>query len=418
MTAPTTRHDGTRRDGTGENGRSPLHWRFARSHTDRLLSGVAGGLATRLGVDPLVVRAAFAILSVAGGLGIVLYLIGVAVAAPAGTPVPTAVLTRPEQRNWAVLSFTLAALLLLRRLGFWIGDGIAWPLLLVIAGSLLVSMRRTDVLSDARRLSRPFNRPPASSRIVFGLLLAAAGVAAISFGVSSPSDILTVTTSIAAVVFGVVMVAAPWVRRTLADLGDERRARIRSEEKAALSAHLHDSVLQTLTLIQRNAGDPETTVRLARQQERELRDWLYQPDRLEEGTVRSEFDRMVREVESTTGLAVDAVYVGDATLTADGAALVQAAREALVNVAKHAGVNDASLYVETDEKAITAFVRDRGCGFDVAATPADRHGISESIRGRLERQGGTALVSSSPGNGTEVEMTVRNDGPMKGPTTS
>jgi signal transduction histidine kinase len=384
----------------------PHRLNFARSKSDRIISGTAAGIADRLGVDPLVVRAGFLMLAAAGGLGVALYLIALAFADRSDAlPNPPTVL-HPIARSWAVVCFTGAALLLLRRFGLWIGDAAGWPLILVVVGSLVVWMHRPSTGNDVRRWSRDFRTAPRMIRVVTGLIVSVIGVSLLSFNARSNSTLVSVMAAVGAVVLGLVLLVGPWARRVGNDLSEERRQRIRSEEKAAVSAHLHDSVLQTLTLIQRNAANPEMTARLAREQERELRSWLYRPEPGATGTMRSEFEAMLRDIERTHDLTIEFVPVGDAALDPAGKAVVQATREALVNVAKHAGVSTASVFVEVADDRIVAFVRDRGCGFTEASVADDRLGIRESIRGRIERHGGTTDITSSIVSGTEVEMTV------------
>jgi signal transduction histidine kinase len=207
------------------------------------------------------------------------------------------------------------------------------------------------------------------------------------------------------ILVGLVLATAPFWRRLLDSREVERTARIRSEERAAVAAHLHDSVLQTLALIQRHAGDQQAVARLARSQERELRSWLYEPAKVTGGgTWASLVSQMVAEVEADHELTVDPVVVGDAPLDDALAALGAATREALVNAAKHAGVTSVDLYTEVTAQQVSVFVRDRGTGFDPATVPPDRRGLRDSVTGRLTRLGGTAVVRSAPGEGTEVEL--------------
>jgi signal transduction histidine kinase len=173
-----------------------------------------------------------------------------------------------------------------------------------------------------------------------------------------------------------------------------------------VAAHLHDSVLQTLALIQRHADEPQAVSRLARSQERELRAWLYEPAAATRGTWSSLVAGMVADVEANHALTVDPVVVGDAPVDEPLAALGAAAREALVNAAKHAGVGSADLYTEVAPDRVSVFVRDRGAGFDPEAVPGDRRGLRDSVTGRLERLGGKAVIRSSPGEGTEVELVL------------
>jgi signal transduction histidine kinase len=114
----------------------------------------------------------------------------------------------------------------------------------------------------------------------------------------------------------------------------------------------------------------------------------------------------VAEVESDHELVVDPVVVGDAPVDEALAALGAATREALVNAANHSGTTAADLYTEVTAERVSVFVRDRGAGFDPAAVPPDRRGLRDSVTGRLTRLGGTAEVRTSPGEGTEVELSL------------
>jgi signal transduction histidine kinase len=213
------------------------------------------------------------------------------------------------------------------------------------------------------------------------------------------------------VLAGIALIAGPWFYALLTDLTAERRERIRSQERADLAAHLHDSVLQTLALIQRHADSPREVARLARGQERELRTWLYRPETTAESRLTAALDRVSADVEDAYAVTVETVVVGDADLDEQLAALVQATREALVNAAKHAEVTEVSLYAEIEPDQVSVFVRDRGVGFDPDRVAADRHGVAGSIVGRMERHGGRATIRSTPGRGTEVELTMQRSEP-------
>jgi signal transduction histidine kinase len=217
--------------------------------------------------------------------------------------------------------------------------------------------------------------------------------------------------AVAVTIAGLAVILGPWIRRLLTELRDERRERIRSEERADVAAHLHDSVLQTLALIQRNADRPRELAALARRQERELRTWLY-GDRTasangHDGSLAVAVDTMAGEVEDLHGIEVEVVTVGECPVDGRVDALLQAAREATVNAAKHAGVDVVSLYVEAEPDRITAYVRDRGHGFDPATVSDDRRGIASSIRERMTRNGGSATIASTPGDGTEVTLELK-----------
>jgi signal transduction histidine kinase len=207
------------------------------------------------------------------------------------------------------------------------------------------------------------------------------------------------------VVAGLALIFLPWVRRLASELAEERRERIRSQERAELAAHLHDSVLQTLALIQRRSDSPETVVRLARRQERELRSWLSGPPRSSaDRSLVAAVRRAAEEVEDLHGVPIEVVVVGDCTLDESLDALVAAAREAMSNAARLSGADGVAVYLEVADDRVTLYVRDRGVGFDPEAVPPDRKGVSESIVGRMRRHGGLATIHTAPGAGTEVEL--------------
>jgi signal transduction histidine kinase len=205
-----------------------------------------------------------------------------------------------------------------------------------------------------------------------------------------------------------LLIGGPWLWQLALDRDAERSARIRSDERANMAARVHDSVLQTLALIQVHAQEPRRVATLARRQERELRGWLYE-DRVpgDDGTsLVAALSAAATEVEELHGVQVELASSGDCALDASLDALVLASREAMTNAAKFAGVEEIDVYVEVAEEEIAVFVRDRGAGFDPDGVPEDRRGIAESIRGRLERAGGSATIVSTPGEGTEVELRV------------
>jgi signal transduction histidine kinase len=206
---------------------------------------------------------------------------------------------------------------------------------------------------------------------------------------------------------GVLILLAPWWLATLDDLSGERRARMRVEERANVAAHLHDSVLQTLTLIERSAGNEAAVVRLARNQERELRAWLFDPDGNETAapnTYASLLRALQGEVESDYGVTIELVTVGDCDADERVVALVAAAREAAINAAQWASAPTVSIYGEVESDVLTLFVRDLGRGFDVDDVPPDRRGIALSIRQRMDQHGGAASIKSTVGVGTEVQL--------------
>jgi signal transduction histidine kinase len=206
------------------------------------------------------------------------------------------------------------------------------------------------------------------------------------------------------VVTGLALVTGPWWLRMARDLSAERNARIREQERAEVAAHVHDSVLHTLTLIQRHVDDPREVARLARAQERDLRSWLYRPVADPDAMVASALAAAAAEVEDAHGVAVEVVVVGDCPVDDSQRAVLLAAREAMVNAAKYAGDAPISLYAEVEPAQVTVFVRDRGAGFVLADVPEDRLGLRQSVIGRMERHGGTAAVRSVAGEGTEIQL--------------
>jgi signal transduction histidine kinase len=218
------------------------------------------------------------------------------------------------------------------------------------------------------------------------------------------------------VVAAIVVLCGPWWLKLARQLAAERQARVRAEERAEMATRVHDSVLQTLAMIQRSAGQPQKVAQLARRQERELRAWLFEgrpPGSFGEGgpaTLAAGVGLIEQEVESAHDVAVDAVTVGDCALDDDLRALLLAGKEATVNAAKWSGAPSVSLFVEVEPSRVSMFVRDRGVGFEPEAVAGDRRGISESMRARMARRGGSVTIRSAPGAGTEVELSVPRSG--------
>ena len=212
------------------------------------------------------------------------------------------------------------------------------------------------------------------------------------------------------VIAAIVVFLGPWWVRIARDLVLERQARVRAEERADIAARVHDSVLQTLALIQRRADDPQKVIQLARLQERELRSWLFEGRAPGENdadmTLAAGIRQIQQDVEAGYGVPVEAVTVGDCELDDNLSALVAAAKEATVNAAKWSGASVISLFAEVEAEEVSIVVRDRGRGFDPDAVPEDRKGLAESVRGRMTRRGGSAVVNSVPGEGTKVTLTM------------
>jgi signal transduction histidine kinase len=393
--------------------------------SDRVVAGVASGVAHAMKIDPLIVRVGFVVLAVAGGVGIPLYF-GLWFLMP-GPDGERAMHLRGDhlalhdsdlRKPLAIGLIVAGTVLLLRNVGPFFSDAFVWPLTLAGFGIAVLWTKSGE--DERARFAQAAGRPiqaviggrQATLRLAVGAVLVFAGIGVFLAANDALAAARQVGLAVLVTIAGLLVILGPWVRRLVVQLGDERRERIRSEERAEVAAHLHDSVLQTLALIQRNADRPRELAALARRQERELRTWLY-GDRLalangHHGTLAAAVDAMVSEVEQLHGVEVDVVTVGECTVDARVDALLQATREAAVNAAKHAGVDTVSVYVEAEPDRVTAFVRDRGCGFDpAAALPDDRQGITSSIRERMRRNGGTATITSAPGEGTEVMLELK-----------
>ncbi len=375
--------------------------------SDRIVAGVAAGWAERWGVDPTVVRAALGLLTLAGGIGAVLY--GVAalnsVAPDAGSPGGDGgpgVATRDSRRELAIGCATGAILIGARAVGLWPGDAIMLPAVAVAIGITVVwhpslgSAHGGTLGPEAAR----------ALQVLAGVALLAAGVISLANRTGGLSNVGASAAAIAVVVGGIAMLGAPALGRLLRDLDEERATRIREDERAAVAAHLHDSVLQSLVLIQRS-DDARKMGALARRQERELRAWLYGTVPVgEPTTLHAAINAMTVEIESDHDIRVEAVVVGDQPLDEAAKTLLAALREAIVNAVHHAKVARVDVFVEADVAELTGYVRDTGRGFDLDSVPGDRRGITDSIVGRVRRAGGVATVSSRTGTGTEVELRI------------
>jgi signal transduction histidine kinase len=399
-----------------------------RDPDDTLVAGVCAAIAKRLGIDPLIVRVGFALVIIAtAGVALLAYGIAwVAIPQAEDSEAPQARPSRGSARNWRVAAgvglLTLSLLLVLRELGIWWSDALIWPLILAASGATLLwrQARETGPGADAADAAeRPAIEPAERDRRrLLDLYRGGFGVALVVGAVLlflSANDVLgdtrEVVFTVIAATAGLALILAPFLWRLGRNLAAERAERIRSQERAEVAAHLHDSVLQTLALMQKRAGDPRAVATLARRQERELRTWLFAGEAGRNGdSLAAALDGAAAEVEDAHGVAIDVVTVGDRPLDDRAAALVAATREALVNAAKFAGeAGPIAVYAEAEGEGARVFVRDRGQGFDVDALPADRRGVRESIIGRMQRHGGTATVRSSPGSGTEVELAIGGD---------
>ncbi len=391
-----------------------------RSTDDRFVAGVCGGLAARIGVDPMVVRLAVVVLSLANGVGMVAYVVAWA-ALPEQPAAPPRAADRPSpslERTIGVGLLTLGVLLLVARIGLLLPEALVWSVASTAVGFALVWARTSDAdrerwLDLARGRSAPIDAISEGRavvvRAVIGAVLLLSGLVGLFASGGFLSSVGQLGLAMVATGVGVALLLGPWIVRLWRDLGEERRQRIRSEERSEMAAHLHDSVLQTLTLIQRHADAPARARMLARRQERELRAWLFDDRAPPEGRPEAlvpALEAVVTEVEDRHVVEVDLVVVGDCPLDRRVEGLVAAIREAANNAARHAGVQEVSVYVEVEPEKVTAFVRDRGKGFDPAKVEKGRLGVSESIIGRMARHGGKAEVHSTKGEGTEIVLEV------------
>ena len=401
--------------------------RLSRSRTNRLVGGVCAGVARATGIDVLVVRVAVVALTVAGGTGALLYVAAWLMLPEEGTDRSLAQAAATDRGKdlgevLAIGSIVLGVILLVRATGIWFSDAFVWPLLLAGVGLAVIWRQAGD--EDRSSLLRVVDRFPRGgggqspldlrsrraglARIGLGVVLVVSGVGAFLAASDAFSAVRQGVLASAGIVAGLALITGPFWVRMGRDLAVERRKRIRSEERAEVAAHLHDSVLQTLALIQRNADDPRAVVTMARRQERELRGWLFENDQDLPGadTLAAALARAGEEVEGLHGISIDVVAVGDLPLDDRTRALVAAAREAMVNAAKWSGDQTISVYAEVRDGETSVFVRDWGAGFDLASVAPDRHGVRESIVDRMARHGGEAVVRTTLGEGTEVELRI------------
>jgi signal transduction histidine kinase len=406
----------------------PSRPKMFRRRSGRAVAGVAGGLADHLGVPVLWVRTAFALLAALNGAGLLAYgLLWVFVqqhseeAAEAPKP-------KERQQAFGLIALGVGLAVASGTLTGFISGWVAVPLAIAMIG-LAVVWREAD--ESQRRRWRAGAKDgfagallggggwSAAIRIIAGVALVITGITVVVLRSGTLDQVQFALIAVLATLIGVAVLTVPFWLRLVRDLSDERKARIRTDERAEIAAHLHDSVLQTLALIQKQSEQPREVARLARSQERELRGWLYGPNgygkpveksSAEETPAAGQLSEALAtacgEVEDTFAISVGQVVVGDAELDESLVALVQAAREAIVNAAKHAGVEEVSVYAEVEPTSVTVFVRDRGKGFDPDVVPADRHGLADSIRGRMTRHGGTCKVRTAPGEGTEVQLAM------------
>ncbi len=367
-------------------------------------------------------RTVFVVATVAGGFGAAAYVLAWLLVPAAGEESNIASRAVTDRRGIALaagLASLLVVLLLIASVlgASWLGN-LAWPLVITVAGLVLIWRNApADEQAALRRLAEPLLGLSADNRrswpvlrVSVASLLLIGGLLIVLFGRKGRASLYPLESAVL-VLAAMVVVLGPWWLRIARDLVVERQARARAEERADMAARVHDSVLQTLALIQRRADEPQQVIQLARAQERELRSWLFDgraPGSVDDQgmTVAAGVRLIQHEVEAQHLIAVEAVTVGDCELDDDLSALLAAAREATVNAAKWSGADVVSVFAEVEPTSVSLFVRDRGRGFDPGAVPEDRKGLAESIHARMVRRGGSATVRSAPGEGTEVSLTM------------
>jgi phage shock protein PspC (stress-responsive transcriptional regulator) len=448
--------------GVGDAPRRPP---LRRDLDHKVVAGVCAGAARSLGIDPLILRIVIVAATVVSGVGLPIYIAGWLLLPTSAGDAPIAARLRARPGAWQIAAgvscLTLGGLLAIRELGLWWSDAVAWPFVLAAAGLAMLwrqsGSRRAgpeptrspragvssveapspDVAAPAAVAAAaglpaaaapapagapdavaPAERPPLGAGLPqrlravyeggFGIaLVIGAGLLFLQAN-NALSGARDLVLAFVVVALGLGLVLAPFWLRLVRGLSEERNERIRSQERAEVAAHLHDSVLQTLALVQKRADDPRAVATLARRQERELRSWLSgAPEARPDECLADALRAAAAEVEEAHGVPVEVVTVGDHDLDDRHRALVAAAREALANAVRHSGSDEPiALYVEVTDGHTEVFVRDRGQGFDPDAVPEDRRGVRESIMGRMARHGGRAAVHSTPGTGTEVELVL------------
>jgi signal transduction histidine kinase len=399
---------------------APPPRRLYRPRDHRVIAGVASGLARHLRVPVTAVRIALVLLLGFNGLGLMIYAVFWAVL-PQQLP-DGAQRTRRDLALLLPFGAIGLGVILLQALAFG-GNGVAgtagWLVAVTAVGAGVI-WHQSD--PTRRGLGADNSRAPwlaavvAESdrrsflfRFIGGGVLVAVGVIGVLAVYAPAGNLSTVFNGVIFALVGLLgvgVVVAPLLWRTFSQLRSEREGRIREQERAEVAAMIHDQVLHTLALIQRNSTDIKEVQRLARGQERSLRNWLYKPMASPTERFAAALEQAAAEVEDTYAISVETVVVGDTQCDERVAALVAAAREALVNAARHAGVETVSLYAEVEADELSVFVRDRGAGFDPDGVEDTRHGVRGSIVGRMRRHGGKAEIRSAPGDGTEVRLTL------------
>jgi signal transduction histidine kinase len=322
--------------------------------------------------------------------------------------------TRLRADVFAGLCLLAAGAVLAAAWGGWhVQSGLVLPVLVVASGAVIAYAQFDE--ADRSRWFSPtgFTSRAATFRLLLGVVLVVLGIVLLVLQNTDPLLLGKTLLATFAVLIGVTVVFAPWGVRFWRALDAERTGRVRETERADIAAHLHDSVLQTLALIQRRSLDGAEVARLARAQERDLRGWLYGGADNDPTMISARVAALAADAEDVHGAVIEVVTVGDRPVDERAISLLSALREAVANAARHAGGESVRVYVECMPDGIEAFVRDRGPGFDLAAVPEDRLGVRESIIGRMERHGGSARIRSEEGVGTEVRLLLPDHGSIE-----
>lgn len=377
-----------------------------RRRTDeRMISGLSAGIGDSLGVPAPYIRAAFVTLSMAGGVGVAAYLLGWFLTSDATSDHGEMKALDRSQRIGLALMF-IASLTTLSIVGLWFGDSVVWPIALMAFGLAAIWDRSEPNVAAFVIPGSGGSTKSSITRIVVGAGVLITGVALFAASRDSLQALGLPLLAVTITAAGLLLLLAPWIYQLVGAVDQERNDRIRSEERTDVAAHLHDSVLQTLALIQRTE-DPKRMVTLARAQERELRHWLFSQSPEAASTLLSTaLEALANKVEDDYDIRVEVVTVGDAETDDSLNALVQAAGEAAANAARHSGADRVSIYAETKDGHTDVFVSDQGKGFDIDSIDEDRHGITDSILGRMKRHGGEVTITSEAGDGTEIHLSM------------
>jgi len=399
-----------------------------RNADDSLIGGVAAGLADHLGLPVLWVRVAFVVLTVMGGFGVIFYG-GLWMVLPVqrhfdDTAPGLAAAERQGKRSRRTLRLSdYGPLIALGVIGLGLallfamitGQGaFLWPVLLGFGG-IAVLWRQADEAQHERWVDSTGRIGVLKAvvggggvtpwvRLVVGAVMLVGAITLFSVGGGGWGAARDVGIAATLGVLGISIIVGPWLFRLSSDLSEERAERVRSQERADVAAHLHDSVLQTLALIQKSSHDPAAVSRLARSQERSLRTWLFDSAGGDPTTLEAALRGLAGEVDEAYGVPVEVVCVGDTAVSESLRPLVLATKEAVANAARHSGANRVDVYAEATAAGVEVFVRDRGAGFDPESVASDRHGLRDSIIDRMHRHGGVAEVRSTPGTGTEIRL--------------